>query len=29
VGDIFDLWPLKRKLYWPVAHPDVLRTIVD
>ena len=29
VGDIFDLWALKRKFYWPVAHHDVLRTIVD
>ena len=29
VGDIFDLWALQRKFYWPVAHNDVLRTIVD
>jgi UDP-2,3-diacylglucosamine pyrophosphatase LpxH len=29
VGDIFDLWALKRRFYWPDAHNDVLRAIVD
>ena len=29
VGDIFDLWALKRRFYWPEAHNDVLRAIVD
>ena len=28
VGDIVDLWSLKRSLYWPIAHQDVLRTIL-
>ena len=29
VGDIVDLWALKRRFYWPEAHNDVLRAIVD
>jgi UDP-2,3-diacylglucosamine pyrophosphatase LpxH len=29
VGDIVDLWALKRRFYWPAAHNDVLRTIVE
>ncbi len=28
VGDIVDLWALKRSLYWPAAHQEVLRTII-
>ena len=28
VGDIVDLWSLKRSMYWPVAHQDVLRAIL-
>ena len=27
VGDIVDLWSLKKSLYWPAAHQEVLRTI--
>ncbi len=28
VGDIIDLWQLKKRPYWPQAHNDVLRTIL-
>jgi len=28
VGDIVDLWSLKRSMYWPVAHQDVLKAIL-
>jgi UDP-2,3-diacylglucosamine pyrophosphatase LpxH len=28
VGDIVDLWALRRSFYWPQAHNDVLRTIL-
>lgn len=28
VGDIVDLWSLKRSVYWPAAHQEVLRTIL-
>ena len=28
VGDIVDLWQMKRRLYWPQAHNDVVRTIL-
>ncbi len=28
VGDIFDLWSLKKSLYWPAAHQEVLRTLM-
>ena len=28
VGDIVDLWSLRRTVYWPVAHHEVLRTIL-
>lgn len=28
VGDIIDLWALKRSFYWPQAHNDVIRTIL-
>jgi UDP-2,3-diacylglucosamine pyrophosphatase LpxH len=29
VGDIVDLWSLKRSFYWPQAHHDVLRILLD
>ena len=29
VGDIVDLWSLKRGFYWPQAHQDVLRTLLE
>jgi UDP-2,3-diacylglucosamine pyrophosphatase LpxH len=28
VGDIIDVWALKKSFYWPQAHNDVLRTIL-
>ena len=28
VGDIVDLWSLKRSVYWPVAHHEVLKAIL-
>ena len=28
VGDIIDMWQMKKKLYWPQAHNDVIRTIL-
>ena len=28
VGDIIDLWSLRRSFYWPQSHSDVLRTIL-
>ena len=28
VGDIVDLWNMKRGLYWPQAHNDIARTIL-
>jgi UDP-2,3-diacylglucosamine pyrophosphatase LpxH len=28
VGDIIDLWSLKKSLYWPVSHHEVLRAIL-
>lgn len=28
VGDIIDLWQMKKRLYWPQAHNDVIRTIM-
>ena len=28
VGDILDLWSLKRSLYWPVAHQEVVKAIL-
>ncbi len=28
VGDIIDVWSLKRKFYWPQAHNNVIRTIL-
>lgn len=29
VGDIIDLWSLKRRLYWPRTHHEVLRVLLD
>src|SRR5262245_31633771 len=29
VGDIVDLWSLKRGIYWPKAHNDVLRAVLE
>ena len=29
VGDIVDLWSLRRNFYWPQEHNEVLRTILD
>lgn len=28
VGDIIDIWQMKKRLYWPQAHNDVVRTIL-
>jgi UDP-2,3-diacylglucosamine pyrophosphatase LpxH len=28
VGDIIDLWSLRRSFYWPQSHSDILRTIL-
>ena len=28
VGDIIDIWSLKRKRYWPQNHNNVVRTIL-
>ena len=28
VGDIIDVWQMKKKLYWPQQHNDVVRTIL-
>lgn len=28
VGDIIDIWSMKKKLYWPQEHNDVIRTIL-
>jgi UDP-2,3-diacylglucosamine pyrophosphatase LpxH len=28
VGDIVDLWSLKRSIYWPVSHHEVLKAIL-
>ncbi len=29
VGDIVDIWSMKKSLYWPSSHSDVLRAIFD
>ena len=29
VGDIFDLWALKRSIHWPKSHNEVIRTLID
>ncbi len=28
IGDIIDVWQMKKKFYWPQAHNDVIRTIL-
>ncbi len=28
VGDVIDIWEMKRKMYWPQSHNNVLRTIL-
>lgn len=28
VGDIIDVWQMKKRLFWPQAHNDVIRTIM-
>ncbi|NJL18380.1 MAG: UDP-2,3-diacylglucosamine diphosphatase [Nitrospira sp.] len=28
VGDIIDVWEMKRRMYWPQSHNNVLRTIL-
>ncbi|MGH8119327.1 MAG: UDP-2,3-diacylglucosamine diphosphatase, partial [Gammaproteobacteria bacterium] len=28
IGDIIDMWQMKKKLHWPQAHNDVIRTIL-
>lgn len=28
VGDIIDIWQMKRRIYWPQAHNDVIRTLL-
>lgn len=28
VGDIIDVWQMKKKLFWPQAHNDVIRTLL-
>ena len=28
-GDIVDLWSLKRSVYWPKAHHEVLRALLE
>jgi UDP-2,3-diacylglucosamine pyrophosphatase LpxH len=29
VGDVVDLWSMRRGIYWPAAHHEVLRLIVE
>ena len=29
VGDIVDFWSLKRRIYWPKAHHDVVRALLE
>lgn len=28
IGDLIDFWALRRQVYWPTSHQDVLRTLV-
>ncbi len=28
VGDIIDVWEMKKKMYWPQQHNNVIRTIL-
>lgn len=29
VGDVVDLWSMRRGIYWPAAHHEVLKLIID
>lgn len=29
VGDIIDIWSMKRNLYWPQTHNDIVKAILD
>lgn len=29
VGDIVDMWYMRKRLYWPQAHSDVIRELLD
>ncbi len=29
VGDVIDLWSMRRRIFWPASHQEVLRTIVE
>ncbi len=29
IGDLVDFWALGRSVWWPEAHQDVLRVLVD
>jgi UDP-2,3-diacylglucosamine pyrophosphatase LpxH len=29
IGDLIDFWAMRRSVWWPQAHQDVLRTLVD
>src|SRR5262245_7139780 len=29
IGDLVDFWAMRRSVWWPQAHQDVLRTLVD
>ena len=29
VGDVVDLWSMRRRIYWPASHQEVLREIVS
>src|SRR5689334_23353802 len=29
VGDVVDLWSMRGRVYWPAAHHEVLRRIMD
>ena len=28
VGDIIDIWEMKKRMYWPQAHNNVIRTLL-
>jgi UDP-2,3-diacylglucosamine pyrophosphatase LpxH len=28
VGDIFDVWEMKKRMFWPQAHNNVIRTLL-
>lgn len=28
MGDVIDIWQMKKRIYWPQAHNDVIRTIL-